>query len=173
MHKPRRRLMCAVLTAFFVPSIAEAADVQTTLGFTSHRLSDRPVSDPYATRPSCAGKGELATMRRYFDALRNDVATVEAWRNRNGRYPDAPFPLQRVGNLSPQYLRTRTGFGFFLKFRPFSAIRPIFDCTYITVASPAQLDRRGLPLQSPDGSAGPVVVFTTETGVYLVNETPQ
>jgi hypothetical protein len=170
MPKLGRAVFCAVSIALCIAPNVNAADLSAALGFNSHGLPDKPVTNPYATKPRCVGKTQLAPARRYLDALRSDVAIVEAWRARTGRYPDGAFPLKRVGTLTPQYVRSPAGFGFILRFRPFSAIRPLFDCAYLSVATAAQLDQRGLPSRSPDGGAGSIFVFTPETGIYLVGE---
>lgn len=168
MQKLGRALVCAFSIALCTAHSVDAAERAPSLGFNSHGLPERPVANPYATQPRCAGRAELAPARRYLDALRSDVATVEDWRARNGHYPDGAFPLQRVGAMAPQYVRSRSGFGFILKFRPFSAIRPLFACAYLSVASAAQLDQRGLPSQSADGDKGSVFAFTPDTGIYLI-----
>jgi len=170
MQKPGRPFIFAAAFALCMASYASASETANSLGFNSHGLPELPVQNPYATKPSCAGKMELAAAHRYLEVLRSDVAIVEESRSRIGHYPDGAFPLRRVGALSAEYVRTRAGFGFVLRFRPFSAIRPLFDCAYVSVATAAQLNRRGLPSQSPDGSPGAVFAFTTETGVYLVGE---
>jgi hypothetical protein len=163
------RATSIALCAMVCGTAARAA----SYGFNSHMLPDRAVADPYATKPGCLRKSDLITARRYLGALRTDVASVEAWRSRTGDYPAGAFPVQRVGALQPEYVRTRSGFGFVLKFKPFSAIRPLFNCGYLSVASPTQLNQRGLPWQSPDGSPGAVFAFTPETGLYLVGDFKQ